>query len=105
MTDVNIWNRSLADGEVEQWRRCELEFGGNIVDWATAELNVTEGIHEIEIEKNEICGRNAKENLFVASIKKINFDQTDSLCHAIGGKMGVSSDNNTMQVKGRNRLF
>ena len=55
MTDVNIWNRSLSQSKVEQWSRCELGAGGNLLDWNTAQWEAV-GLQELGLEKQEVCG-------------------------------------------------
>ena len=54
MTDVNIWNRSLSGAEVEQWSRCELGAGGNLLDWNTAQWEAV-GLQEEELDTKKIC--------------------------------------------------
>ena len=56
MSDVNIWNRSLSQVEVERWSRCELETGGNLLDWDTARLD-TQGLRQTQVDKSVVCQR------------------------------------------------
>ena len=94
ITDVNIWNRLLTETELNQWSRCQLPVGGNILDWTTARWNIMEGVIEEEVDKEKICGK--KESFLI--IKKIrrNFDATDKYCRILGGEMLVARNNQTL---------
>ena len=97
MTDINIWNRSLSKTEVEQWSRCELEAGGNLVDWNTAQWEAV-GLKRIHLEKQEVCGKlKATKHLRAFHTKK-TFDETLKHCRAAGGEMAVARDRNTMKL-------
>ena len=98
MTDVNIWNRGLSQSEVEQWSRCELGAGGNLLDWTTAQWKAV-GLLDNEVDLIEICNKKKtrKNNHYMAFQNKMDFHSTEEFCHALGGEMAVASDNATMQ--------
>ena len=97
MTDVNIWNRSLSQSEVEQWSRCELTEGGNILDWRTAQWRAV-GLQEREINRDQVCSSDSsfRKHLMVFK-KKINFDETMKHCSNLGGGMAVAKDSETFE--------
>ena len=96
MTDINIWNRSLAQVEVEQWGRCELGAGGNLLDWDTAQWQA-EGLESFSIEKKNICNRTKLKHLQIFR-KKRDFNSTLRLCQTIGGEMVVAEDSRTVAL-------
>ena len=96
MTDVNIWNRSLSLSEVEQWSRCELESGGNLLDWNTAQWEAV-GLQEEETEKDEVCGRNKAKRRLLVFKERRSFNRTVQHCKAMAGEMAVARDNKTLQ--------
>ena len=92
MTDVNIWNRSLSQSEVEQWSRCELGVGGNLLDWNTAQWQAV-GLQEEELDIAEICiEKRHNDQLWVFKNKKINFGETRHFCKLLGGSIAVGND-------------
>ena len=96
MTDVNIWNRSLSQSEVEQWSRCELETGGNLLDWTTAQWEAV-GLQEEKVKEEEICVKNLKK-VFIVSQDKRTFNDTMNLCkNALEGDMAVATDKRIME--------
>ena len=95
MTDVNIWNRSLSEAEVEKWSRCELGAGGNLLDWSTAQWEAV-GLQEEEVKKEEICFKNSKKAFIVVQDKK-TFNNTINLCKALEGEMAVATDKQIME--------
>ena len=95
MTDVNIWKRSLTQSEVEQWSRCEVERGGDLVDWNTAEWEAV-GLQERQVPREEVCDRQElMKHLMVFTTKK-SFPATRVHCLAMGGEIAVARDNQTM---------
>ena len=97
MTDVNIWNRSLSQSEVEQWSRCELGVGGNLLDWNTAQWRAV-GLQEEELDKQDICGKKKFKKHLMVFQKKKTFDATVKHCRSMGGDMAVAKDNITLQM-------
>ena len=93
MTDINIWSRSLSQSEVEQWSRCEVGTGGNLLDWTTAQWESV-GLHEEEVDKDKICWST---NFFLIVFKKRkSFDDTIKHCQAMGGEIAVAKDKKSM---------
>ena len=72
MTDVNIWNRSLSQSEVEQWSRCELGVGGNLLDWNTAQWEAV-GLQEEELDKEEVCRERGQNHMLMIFQAKETF--------------------------------
>ena len=91
MTDINIWNRSLSQSEVEQWAQCELGSGGNLLDWTTAQWEAV-GLQEVEMDKDEVCRNGGKEKQFLVFHQKKAFDASLKLCRALGGEMATAKD-------------
>ena len=90
MTDVNIWNRSLSQSEVEQWSRCELGAGGNLLDWNTAQWKAV-GLQQREMEGKEIC-KNQKEQVLISFIELRDLESSQGLCRRLGGEIAVAKD-------------
>ena len=90
LTDVNIWNRTLTFSEVEQWGRCEMIHGGDYLDWNSATWNIIEGLHEEEVDKEEIC-REKESFLIIPKIHR-SFAGSDKYCRALGGEMLVAKN-------------
>ena len=90
MTDTNIWNRSLSKTEVEQWSRCEMEAGGNLLDWTTAQWEAV-GLQEVELGLTEVC-RKEKKNQMMVFHELRDFDASLKYCSNIGGEMAVAKD-------------
>ena len=59
MTDVNLWSRSLTEGEAEAWtgvdcQSAESSGGGDLVDWGTAAWRMS-GLKEGTVERGQLC--------------------------------------------------
>ena len=94
MTDINIWNRNLTESEVEQWSRCELGAGGNLLDWTTAQWKAVD-LQELDLDELEVCGKiEGKKHLVVPPQKK-TFHAALDHCNSFGGRMAVAEDNKT----------
>ena len=99
MADINIWNRSLTRSEVEQWSRCEMGAGGNLLDWNTAQWQATEELQELELELEQLCSRQRykdKKHLLVIE-RKENMEDTKKICKATGGEVAVAGNSQAMQ--------
>ena len=96
MTDLNIWSRSLSQSEVEQWSRCELGAGGNLLDWNTAQWEAV-GLQEFELDKERVCATINKTQLMIFSQTR-NFDKSIKYCTTLGGEMAVAKDESTKQL-------
>ena len=88
VTDVNIFSRILSEEEVGDWARCTGE-PGDILDWRTAELNIT----KLETEQgNETVGCYQEEPpTFVSFKPPRNYDDTLQFCQNIGALIAVAS--------------
>ena len=96
MADVNIWSRTLTAAEVELWNRCELEDGGDIVDWKKAKWTRT-GLKEVDMDHQEICEEEKVKKLWMISLKKKGFDRTIQLCQALGGEISAPENREDLQ--------
>ena len=91
ITDVNIWDRLLTGSEVDRWGRCQLlPDGGNVLSWSSAKWDITAGLQEEEVAREEICA--AKDSFVLVSEKPRSFDATDKYCRMLGGEMMVARD-------------
>ena len=96
MTDVNIWDRLMTQSEVEQWSRCELGAGGNMLDWNTAQWEAV-GLQEEEVDIEKVCRKELmKKHLMVLQEKK-TFDEAVKRCRVMGGEVAVGSNKQTLQ--------
>ena len=96
MTDINIWNRSFTEKEINDWTECRMKKGGNIVDWRTASW-IPVGLDEKLLEKEAICMVENRSYLLGSDVKK-NFQDTNIFCgDVLGGEMAIVIDNVTAQ--------
>ena len=87
VTDLNIWDRVLNHKEISDWTSCQTETEGNVLNWETARLNVTE-LNVSQIERNETCYQK-KDSTYLAFHHRLDFDATIRFCQNIGGIMAV----------------
>ena len=90
MTDLNIWKRNLKESEIKSYDNCEFDEENNkIISWESAIVNVT-NVQEIKVDKKNICKKDIKKFLYLASEKKANFDDALEYClDVVGGEMAV----------------
>ena len=95
VTDVNVFSRILSGEEVGDWARCRGQ-PGDILDWRTAQLNISE---EIKTKQgNETVGCYQKEPpTFVSFSPPRDYDDTLQFCENIGGVIGVASTSQVFQ--------
>ena len=72
VTDIHIWTRSLVQVEVEQWSRCEVGAGGNLLDWNTAQWRAV-GLQEEEMGKEEVCRERGQNHMLMIFQAKETF--------------------------------
>ena len=90
ITDLSIWNRSLAEVELAQWNQCKLQARGNLLDWASAHWNV-QGLQEVEMNYKEVCWER-KSTTHLVFRRRENFNSTLNLCRSLGGGMFSPND-------------
>ena len=96
MTDVNIWNQSLTELEVEQWSRCELGAGGNLLDWDTAQWEAV-GLQEEELDKEIVCRLKKPTSQMFSFQKPMNMEMSVEFCSKIGGEIAVAGKQEEVQ--------
>ena len=80
------------------WTRCEMQDGGNLLDWNSAEWLST-GLEEVQLERKEVCGQISKQKHLLVFQKHKNFENTAKFCRKnIGGQMAVASNKKTMNA-------
>ena len=96
MTDINIWNRSLTESEVELWTKCKLGSGGNLLDWSTAQWKKVR-LEEMDIDEQEVCkGKTETKNLYIFQNKK-TLEEGRKFCESMGGEVEIARDSRLMQ--------
>lgn len=93
MTDVNIWSRAFSDEEAVAWNRFEMEGGGDLVDWSTAQWSAV-GLEKVQVDRAEVCRRREGRWLLVSDVRR-DFDATVQFCSILGGEMVVTDDKET----------
>ena len=93
VTDLNIWDRALSEEEVRGWSRCELEDGGNFINWTHASLRVV-GYKKVEREKSEVCQQSEQDSAvdYVPFEILLDYQETQTFCRKLGGEMAVSTE-------------
>ena len=95
MTDVKVFSRILSGEEVGDWARCRGQ-PGDILDWRTAQLNISEKIKTKQ--GHETVGCYQKEPpTFVSFSPPRDYDDTLQFCENIGGEIGVASSSQVFQ--------
>ena len=86
MTDVNMWNRTLAEQELKRWNKCELGIGGNLLDWNSARWEAV-GLQETEVDIDKVCKKEgSKKNLIAFKRVFKSLDPILKMCKAMGGE-------------------
>ena len=90
VTDLNIWNSTLSDEDIQSFSNCSLTSGQNkVFDWNQAELIGIENIDVTTIDTEDIC-KTETDYIYIASDdKKDFFDSLDYCSEILGGSMGV----------------
>ena len=89
ITDVNVWNRSLSDDEVEDFLSCSgLE--GNYQAWSTDKFPYQRALVEEGADMGEICPLSTKTLILGNSRIKRDLQETTQFCsEALNGRMAV----------------
>ena len=94
MADINIWNVTLNQREIDQWTDCkEAKKEYKVVDWNTAEWNVKD-IKIGEVDLSAVCKIKSKVEMYQFTFKKTFLESAD-FCHLLRGKLAVARNNAT----------
>ena len=91
MTDVQVWNRSLTVTELDLWAVCNLTETGDVIDWRTADLNVT-GLTRITVSQTEVCDSREDDVQMAAFNTRLNFIDSVKFCKRFGQIATASTD-------------
>ena len=97
MTDINIWNVTLADEDVKDWTDCteeeQLE-NNKIIDWSSANWT-TKGIRNDLVNRSTVCyKRQGTNKIFKFPFSRSYLDSVD-FCHLLNGKLAIAINNTT----------
>ena len=90
VTDVNIWNKTLSQKDMDKWSNCQSGEPGNIVNWNEARFKFY-NIETTDIHMDEICIFKDPEK-FITFNQKINFNETKKFCQKMGGQVAVAEN-------------
>ena len=88
VTDVNVFSRLLSEEEVGDWARCGGQ-PGDILDWQTAQLNITK-LETKQGSETVGCYQEQPTN-FVSFKPPRDYDDSLQFCENIGGVIAVAS--------------
>ena len=91
MTDVQVWDRSMARAELKDWSSGLTESRGNVVDWENTRLRVV-GLETLEVEKSSVCEAEMFPMFLTFEFSYRSLDEIKSFCRNVGGEMAVASD-------------
>ena len=83
ITDVQMWNRALTHSQLIEWAQCQDGDPGDLINWETADFNVTGLIKEV-VDKEEICQSKANNNILAAFNRKSSFSDSVQFCSNFG---------------------
>ena len=83
VTDVQIWNRSLTEVELEQWSACNYTERGDALDWEAAELNIT-GLARLTLDEKEVCQNGEDQENVLAFNMRLSFYDSVGFCKRLG---------------------
>ena len=92
MSDVNVWDRTLKDEEVEAFHQCE-SLEGNVVSWRETALNIV-NLDQSQVEKSQVCYKPA--DRYRSFLNQENYGDTQTFCYKIGGEMAEARDRETL---------
>ena len=92
VTDINVWDTILPDEELEEWKNCSRQKGGNVYSWHKSSKNIKlNGLKKVNESFGNIC--QGKENYhLMPGIEELNFEETLNYCNKVGS-MAVISNN------------
>ena len=96
MTDVNIWNYSMAIEQMKSWTRCISDEGGNVINWETAEWTLDGLKEEILTTKEEFCEPDWKLVMFNSPLT--TFKESTKFCKILGGNIAVADNNANVEI-------
>ena len=82
VTDVQMWSRWLTDSEIAAWAACQSESGGDLIDWSSAQLNVT-GLIQLSQERDLVCAQNSEKKIAAFNMR-LDFHQSVKFCSNLG---------------------
>ena len=97
LTDLQVWSRSLTEVEMSDWARCKSGAAGDVIDWRTAELNITQ-LQQQNVSRAETCYQEGDQDKYLAFEPKKDFDETAQFCKNLGGMMAVAVDQDTTDL-------
>ena len=112
MTDLNAWNRPLANLEIEQFMDgCNESFSSkskpNIINWPLINnSSIGNKVSLVELPESEICSQNLDSRQVQTRIMNypLTFDKSRSLCTYLGGQMPLPSNESDFQAIFGNNL-
>ena len=89
LSDFNIWDRELTDGEMKRLRSCQGGEKGNFVQWARDNLNITGGEPNIALVNIEDMSSLCKKKTFFVIPHDVSLRVAFKQCQALGGQIAV----------------
>ena len=89
VTDLQVWDKVRDEKEIQSWSECRDNVGGNIINWSDLTMKII-GYEVAEVRKEEVCPRAALNFVPFETMK--NFEESQSFCSNLGGKMAVVTD-------------
>ena len=89
ITDVNVWNMTLAEKDVLSFSLCDLKSENPTIKWKEAQFEYSDSITLEDIEFEEVC---YKGNNFMAFYNDLDFSKTIKFCEKLGGNIAVADD-------------
>ena len=96
ITDVNIWNRSLSQGEVNHWSTFQQDLlRDKLLDWSKAKLRLTgTQVEELDFEilKKETLFESSEFSIYTLRSEN-SFQKGKYNCEGTGGVVSIPGDN------------
>ena len=83
VTDIQMWSRRLTDSELAAWADCGSDSAGDLIDWSSAQLNIT-GLSQVRAERDTICGSNSSKKIIAAFNRRLDFYHSVKFCSNFG---------------------
>ena len=99
ITDVNIWNKSLSQEDLQSWISCSQNLRGTLLHWDPINFTAS-GLLKKNVDDLEICPSNTdKKVLFLWPNSSYNQQETIEFCTSIGGNIApVNSDQTAINI-------
>lgn len=100
MTDINVWNYSISNEEIQKWMNCEKSLEkGKIFKWNNLsdpdyENVIIDGAKVHFESKEKICMENKYDERLIVGNQNYTFSETYTFCRSLGS-MAIASNNQT----------